>query len=71
MIKIDKDIPPPMAKLIGATLDKMSVGDSFLLEDVDDSVRNALSNKTRKMKAEGKLFTSMWSEDGIRTWRLA
>ena len=70
MIKIDKDIPPPMTKLIGATLDKLQVGESFLIGDVDDSVRNTLYRKTRELKSGGKVFTSMMDEDGIRTWRL-
>lgn len=71
MIKIDKDIPPPMAKLIGATLDKLEVGDSFLIEEVDEPLRHALYRKTRALHSEGKVFTSMMDEDGIRTWRLA
>ena len=70
MIKIDKNIPPPMTKLIGATLDKLAVGESFLIGDVDDSVRNTLYRKTRELKSGGKVFTSMMDEDGIRTWRL-
>ena len=71
MIKIDKDIPPPMTKLVGATLNKLAVGESFLLEDVNDSLRNALYRKCRELAAEGKTFTSMMDEDGIRTWRLS
>jgi hypothetical protein len=70
MIKIDKDIPPPIAKLIGATLSKMQVGESFLIGEVDESVRSALFRKTRELKSEGKVFTSMLDEDGLRTWRL-
>jgi len=72
MIKIDKDIPPPMTKLIGATLNKLQVGESFLIEEVDESVRSALYRKCRELAAEGKMFTSMLEEDGgVRTWRLA
>jgi len=71
MIKIDKDIPPPMTKLVGATLSKLAVGESFLLEEVNDSLRNALYRKCRELAAEGKTFTSMMDEDGIRTWRLS
>jgi len=71
MIKIDKDIPPPMTKLVGATLNKLAVGESFLLEEVNDSLRNALYRKCRELAAEGKTFTSMMDEDGIRTWRLS
>lgn len=70
MIKIDKDIPPPMTKLIGATLGKLQVGESFLIERVDDSLRNTLFRKSRELAPEGKTFTSMMEEGGIRTWRL-
>ena len=71
MIKIDKDIPPPMTKLIGVTMGKLQVGESFLIEEVDESVRQTLFRKSRELKAEGKVFTSMMDEDGgIRTWRL-
>jgi hypothetical protein len=71
MIKIDKDIPPPMTKLIGVTLGKLQVGESFLVEEVDESVRSALFRKARELRSEGKVFTSMLEEDGgIRTWRL-
>jgi hypothetical protein len=71
MIKIDKDIPPPMTKLIGVTLNKLQVGESFLLEQVDDALRNTLHRKTRELAAEGKTFTSMMEDGGIRTWRLS
>lgn len=71
MIKIDKDIPPPMTKAVGLTLAKLQVGESFLLEEVSDSLRNALYRKTRELHAEGKAFTSMVEDGGgIRTWRL-
>ena len=71
MIKIDKDIPPPMTKLIGATLGKLQVGESFLIGEVDESVRSALYRKSRELAAEGKTFTSMMEDGGVRTWRLA
>jgi hypothetical protein len=70
MIKIDKDIPPPMTKLIGVTLGKLQVGESFLIEEVDDSLRSALFRKSRELATEGKTFTSMMEDGGIRTWRL-
>ena len=71
MIKIDRDIPPPITKLIGVTLSKLQVGESFLIEEVDESVRQTLFRKSRELKSEGKVFTSMLEEDGgIRTWRL-
>ena len=71
MIKIDKDVPPPMTKVIGLTLAKLQVGESFLIEEVDESVRQTLFRKSRELKSEGKVFTSMLEEDGgIRTWRL-
>jgi hypothetical protein len=60
-----------MTKLVGATLNKLAVGESFLLEEVNDSLRNALYRKCRELAAEGKTFTSMMDEDGIRTWRLS
>jgi hypothetical protein len=71
MIKIDKDIPPPMTKLIGATLGKLEIGESFLIEKLDEPARQTLFRKSRELKAQGKLFTSMMEEDGVRTWRLA
>ncbi len=71
MIKIDKDIPPPMTKAIGATLGKMQVGESFLIEKMDEAARQVLFRKCRELKSSGKLFTSMLEEDGVRTWRLA
>ena len=71
MIKIDKDIAPPITKVIGLTLAKLQVGESFLIEEVDESVRQTLFRKSRELKSEGKVFTSMLEEDGgIRTWRL-
>ena len=70
MIKIDKNIAPPMTKQIGVILNKLQVGESFLLEEINDSLRNALYRKCRELAAEGKTFTSMMDEDGIRTWRL-
>jgi hypothetical protein len=69
MIKIDKDIPPPMTKLIGATLNKLAVGESFRVEGTLHQ-RNTLYRKTRELAAEGKTFTSMMEDSGIRTWRL-
>lgn len=71
MIKIDKDIPPPMTKLIGATLGRLQVGESFFVEKLDEATRQALFRKSRELKSEGKLFTSMIEGDGVRTWRLA
>lgn len=70
MIKIDKNIPPPMTKLIGATLDKLAVGESFLIDEVDESVRSVLYRKARELKSGGKVFTSMMEDGGVRTWRL-
>lgn len=70
MIKIDKDIPPPMTKVIGMTLAKLQVGESFLIDEVDEALRAALYRKTRELHAEGKVFTSMVEDGGIRTWRL-
>ena len=71
MIKIDNDIPPPLVKVIGVTLEKLKVGESFLIEEIDETIRQTLYRKSREMKAEGKVFTSMAEEDGgIRTWRL-
>ena len=71
MIKIDKDIPPPMTKLIGALLAKLEIGESFLIEQVNESVRSALYRKSRELASEGKTFTSMMEDNGVRTWRLA
>ena len=71
MIKIDNDIPPPLVKVIGVTLEKLKVGESFLIEEIDETIRQTLYRKSRELKAEGKVFTSMAEEDGgIRTWRL-
>ena len=71
MIKIDNDIPPPLVKVIGVTLEKLKVGESFLIEEIDETIRQTLYRKSREMKAEGKVFTSLAEEDGgIRTWRL-
>jgi hypothetical protein len=71
MIKIDNDIPPPLVKVIGVTLEKLKVGESFLIGEIDEAIRQTLFRKSRELKAEGKVFTSMLDEDGgIRTWRL-
>ena len=71
MLKIDKDIPPPMTKLIGATLNKLQVGESFLIEELSEPARAALYRSARALRSEGKTFTSMTEGGGIRTWRLA
>lgn len=70
MIKIDKNIPPPVTKMIGLILSKLEVGESFLIDEADEPTRNALYRKTRALQAEGKVFTSMMEDGGIRTWRL-
>jgi len=71
MIKIDNDIPAPLVKVIGVTLEKLKVGESFLIGAIDESIRQTLYRKSRELKAEGKVFTSMAEEDGgIRTWRI-
>jgi Leu/Phe-tRNA-protein transferase len=70
MIKIDKDIPPPITKLIGVTIEKLQVGESFFIEKVDEATRTALYRKCRELKSIGKLFTSMLEDGGVRTWRL-
>lgn len=71
IFKIDRGIPPPITKLIGVTLGTLQVGESFLIEEVDETIRQTLYRKSRELKAEGKVFTSMAEEDGgIRTWRL-
>ena len=71
MIKIDKNVPPPMSKAIGLALDTMQVGDSFLIEEDTFQMRQTLFRKARELKDKGKVFTSMAEEDGIRTWRMA
>lgn len=71
MIKIDKDIPPPMTKLIGLTLNTMEVGDSFLVSENTFQMRQTLFRKARELSSKGKVFTSMAEDDGIRTWRMA
>jgi hypothetical protein len=68
MIKIDKDVPPPMAKALGVLLNQLKVGESFLIEESGVATRNLLSRKIREIK--GKVFTSMVEEGGTRTWRL-
>ena len=70
MIKIDKNIPPPVAKTIGLILSKLEVGESFLIDEVDAPLRHALYRKTRALHSEGKVFTSMMEDGGIRTWRI-
>lgn len=71
MIKIDNDIPPPLVKVIGVTLEKLKVGESFLIGEIDEAIRQTLFRKSRELKSEGKVFTSMLDEDGgIRTWRI-
>jgi hypothetical protein len=70
MIKIDKNIPPPMTKLIGVTIEKLQVGESFFIEEVDEATRTALYRKARELRGKGKVFTSMLEDGGVRTWRL-
>jgi hypothetical protein len=70
MIKIDKDIPIPMAKLVSVTLRALEIGDSFLIEDTSISTRNLILRKTVELKDEGRIFTTSVVQGGIRTWRL-
>lgn len=70
MIKIDKDVPAPLVKTIGVTLSKLQVGESFLIGEFNEVIRQTLFRKARELKSEGKVFTSMMEDGGIRTWRL-
>ena len=70
MIKIEQNIKPPMGgKTFGIALDQMQVGDSFLLENIEE-IRQPLHQQMRKRKIKGKQFISRTLPEGIRVWRL-
>lgn len=72
MIKIENNIAPPLSgTTIGVALDKMEVGDSFVLDAAATDVRPYLHIQMRKRKLVGKKFISRAVLGEIRVWRLA
>jgi len=72
MIKIEQNIAPPLGgKTLGAALDAMKVGDSFLLQNAPADIRQPLHQQMRKRKLKGQQFISRTLPEGIRVWRLA
>ncbi len=74
MIKIDKNIPPPISgTTIGSTLAQLKVGESFFLPDFSPSLKNTLHIQIRRRRQlTGATFmTRVQEEDGgVRVWRL-
>ena len=71
MIKIDKDIPPPVSgTTIGSALSQLKVGESFLLDAVTPSIRNTLHLQIRKNSSNTKTFMTRMQDEDIRVWRL-
>jgi hypothetical protein len=71
MIKIDKDIPPPLSgKVIGVLLNKMQVGESCLIPNFTPSVKSSLHGQMRNL-SPSKEFTSRVTGNYIRVWRIA
>jgi hypothetical protein len=68
MITIEKNIPlPGIGDLVGMTLAKMEVGDSFLLGKVDTNLRSMLYRKIKQ--AAPREFLTRAVEGGVRVWR--
>jgi|LakMenEpi03Aug12_release.lakeMendotaPanAssembly.Ray.scaffolds.fasta_scaffold300710_2 hypothetical protein len=74
MIKIEKDIPPPVnGTTIANALMQLSVNDSFFLSDFTSSLKNTLHIQIRRHRElTGATFmTRVQDEDGgVRVWRL-
>jgi hypothetical protein len=74
MIKIDRDIPPPVnGTTIATALQQLEVNDSFFLSDFNSSLKNTLHLQIRKQRLlTGATFmTRVQDEDGgVRVWRL-
>ena len=74
MIKIDRDIPPPVnGTTIANALMQLSVNDSFFLPDFSPSLKNTLHGQIRRQRElTGATFmTRVQDEDGgVRVWRL-
>ena len=72
MIKIDKNIPIAIgAKTFRVALNAMQVGDSFFIDGLAATTREALFRQMREQKAKGREFTSQAQNGGVRVWRLA
>lgn len=71
MIKIDKNIPPPVSgTTINSAISRLQVGESFLLEAVTPSIKNTLHLKIRKNSTDNKTFMTRTQDEDIRVWRL-
>lgn len=74
MIKIEKDIPPPVnGTTIANALQQLKVNESFFLSDFSLSLKNTLHMQIRKQRQlTGATFmTRVQAEDGgVRVWRL-
>lgn len=74
MIKIDRDIPPPInGTTIANALAQLQVNDSFFLSDFSLSLKNTLHGQIRRQRElTGATFmTRVQDEDGgVRVWRL-
>ena len=67
MITIEKNIPlPGIGDLVGITLAKMEVGDSFLVA-ADTNMRSMLYRKIKQ--AAPREFLTRAVEGGVRVWR--
>ena len=69
MITIEKNIPMPgIGEHIATALNKMEIGDSFLLGNVDNNLRATLYRKINS--AEPREFITRSVEGGTRVWRM-
>lgn len=69
MITIEKNIPlPSVGDHIGATLEKMEVGDSFLLGKLDTNLRSMLYRKIKQTAP--REFITRAVKGGVRVWRM-
>lgn len=70
MFEIEKNVPMPMP-IRKYPLDRMEVGDSFLIPvdgaDDPEKVRNRLAMRMRELRP--KKFITRGVTDGIRVWR--
>lgn len=68
MIKIDKSIPPPVAKTTKYPWAEMEVGDSFLIEAARSSATSLAGSASARYAP--KRFVSRKEGSGRRIWRV-
>jgi hypothetical protein len=71
MIKIDKDIPPPISgTTIALALSQLKVNESFFLAGYNASIKNTAHMQIRKHSKGEKKFMTRSQDGGLRVWRL-